>query len=117
MSKLGFGMFGFCGTPRGSVAHYAGPINFCQSKKSPTRFSFRSNSSSGGILSPPIEFRIRKDYICRFFSDHVHRAYDKEAGNARKHRSVDHAQPCCAMHPKVAAQHAILLARADGAAA
>src|ERR687895_1439925 len=49
---------------------------------------------------------IRQDHVRGFFTDHVNGADDKETGNARKHRGIDHSQSVGAVHLKIARQHA-----------
>src|SRR5260370_6142469 len=58
-----------------------------------------------------------EDHVRRLLGDHVDGADDEEPGNAGKDRGVDDAQPLGAMHAKIAAEHAAVLARANRAAA
>src|ERR1700730_13047406 len=58
-----------------------------------------------------------EDYVRRLLGDHVDGADDKKPGNAGEDRSVDDAQPLGAVHAKIAAEHAAVLALSDRAAA
>src|SRR5262245_10261237 len=60
---------------------------------------------------------VREDHVGRLLADHVDGADDEQAGDAREHRGVDHAEPARAVDAKIAGQHATLLGRADRAGA
>ena len=54
--------------------------------------------------SDPLAITSLREYdIGRFLADHVNRADDKKSRDARKHRSVHHAQSLRPMHAKIAA--------------
>src|SRR5207248_4127076 len=61
--------------------------------------------------------RVGEDLVGRFLADHVHRAGDEEARNAREHGSVHDTQPACAVDGEFGRRHAIAVPRSNCAGA
>src|SRR5262249_137581 len=65
----------------------------------------KPQSSRRRLSYPPLKSR-SEDHIGGLFADHIYGTDDKEAGDSRKYRCIDHAQPLCAVNPKIAAEYA-----------
>src|ERR1700744_4151662 len=77
----------------------------------------RQQIAANALAALAALLRILPDHVRGLFADHVDRAHDEESGNAWEDGGVPHAQALCSVHPEAAVQDAILVARADGAAA
>jgi hypothetical protein len=79
--------------------------------------NFRTPRSAAQSRAPTPPASGSQNYVRGFFGNHVDRAGDKEAGDARENRGVDDPQSRGAMHAEVAADHGAAIPRPDRASA